>query len=100
MMAGPKAAAVLETAAGLLLPALELLRGWDSVCPVAEFALLKQFRCVSSDDPMLVCVRYRSARSGYELCGFATGYELYEFAFCCFRSRPPFEAFFFLTLAI
>ena len=31
MMAGPKAAAVLETAAGLLLPALELLRGLDSV---------------------------------------------------------------------
>ena len=58
MMAGPKAAAVLETAAGLLLlPALELLRGLDSVCLVAEFALLKQFRCVSSNDPMLVCVR-------------------------------------------
>jgi hypothetical protein len=57
MLAGPKAAAALEMAAGLLFPALELLRGLDSVCSVAEFALLKQFRCVSSDDPMLDCVR-------------------------------------------
>ena len=55
MMAGLKAAA-LEVAAGLLL-ALEQLRGLVSVCPVAEFALLKQFRCVSSDVPMLDCVR-------------------------------------------
>ena len=56
-MAGLKAAAALVTAAGLLLLALELLRGLDSVCPVAELALLKQFRCVSTDDPMLGCVR-------------------------------------------
>ena len=57
MMAGLKAAAASEVAAGLLLLALELLRGLDSVCPVAECALLKQFRCVSTDDPMLDCFR-------------------------------------------
>ena len=56
-MVGLKAAAALEVAAGLLLLALELLRGLDPVCPVAEFALLKQFRCVSTDDPKLDCVR-------------------------------------------
>ena len=37
MMVGLKAAAALVMAAGLLLLALELLRGLDSVCPVAEF---------------------------------------------------------------
>ena len=57
MLAGLKAAAALEVAAGLLLLALELLRGLDSVCPVAECALLKYFRCTSTDDPMLDCVR-------------------------------------------
>ena len=62
-MAGPKAAAASEVAAGLLLLALELLRGLDSVCPVAKCALLKLFRCGSTDDPMLDCFRQRSARS-------------------------------------
>ena len=56
-MTGLKAAAGSEMAAGLLLLALELLRGLDSVCPVAERALLKQFRCVSTDDPMFDCFR-------------------------------------------
>ena len=41
MMAGPKAAALEVTAGLLLLLAFELLRGLDSACPVAEFALLK-----------------------------------------------------------
>ena len=41
-MAGPKAAALEVTAGLLLLLAFELLRGLDSACPVAEFALSKQ----------------------------------------------------------
>ena len=54
MVVGPKAAALvglmgvglkaaaLEVAAGPFPLAFELLRGSDSVCPVSEFALLKQ----------------------------------------------------------
>ena len=50
MMAGLKAAA-LVAAVGLLLLALVLLRGLDSVCPVAEIALLKQLSLLEHGRP-------------------------------------------------
>jgi hypothetical protein len=50
MMAGLKAAA-LVAAAGLLLLALVLPRGLDSVCPVAEIALLMQLSLLEHRRP-------------------------------------------------
>jgi len=51
MMAGLKAAALVVAAAGLLLLALVLPRGLDSVCPVAEIALLMQLSLLEHRRP-------------------------------------------------